>query len=154
MWEHHVKIFASANAFWTDSYLSRNQDKILTNGTLGIKTFLTAKETQSVQQKFFANYTSKRGSISRPVLGLPTAVTLNIVPHFVVTANHTIVLLLLHNCNFAPVMNHSVNSWYVSPRESQPTDWEPDLDYKNLKILNSKKSNKPINNGTNKKNDQ
>jgi hypothetical protein len=33
-----------------------------------------------------------------------------------VTANHKIILLLLHNCNFAMVMNHDVNIWYVTPK--------------------------------------
>ena len=33
----------------------------------------------------------------------------NTVPHLVVTPNHKIILLLIHNCNFATVMNYSVN---------------------------------------------
>ena len=39
----------------------------------------------------------------------------NTVPHVVVTPNYKIILLLLHNCNFATVMNHYVNIWYVTP---------------------------------------
>ena len=33
----------------------------------------------------------------------------NTVPHVVVTSNHKIISLLLHNCNFATVMNYNVN---------------------------------------------
>ena len=40
------------------------------------------------------------------VLNLPNAVTLfNTVPHAVVTPNHKIISLLLHNCNFVTVRN-------------------------------------------------
>jgi hypothetical protein len=39
--------------------------------------------------------------------------TLNIVLRVVVIPSRKIVLLLLHNCNFATVMNHIVNIWYV-----------------------------------------
>jgi hypothetical protein len=34
-------------------------------------------------------------------------------------------LLLLHNCNFATVMNHNVNTLYATPKGLQPTGWEP-----------------------------
>lgn len=37
----------------------------------------------------------------------------NSVPHTVVNPNHEIILLLLHNCNFATILNHNVNIWYV-----------------------------------------
>ena len=30
-------------------------------------------------------------------------------PHVVVTLNHIIIVLLLHNCNFATAVNHTVN---------------------------------------------
>jgi hypothetical protein len=33
----------------------------------------------------------------------------NTVSHVVVMPNHRIILLLLYNCNFDPVTNHSVN---------------------------------------------
>ena len=33
----------------------------------------------------------------------------NAAPHVVVTPNHKIIALMLHNCNFATVMNHNVN---------------------------------------------
>jgi hypothetical protein len=42
-------------------------------------------------------------------LSLPNAVTFNTVPHVVVTPNHKVIMLLLHNCNFATIMNHHVN---------------------------------------------
>ena len=35
--------------------------------------------------------------------------TFNTVPHVVVTPNHVIISLSLHNCNFAIVMNRNVN---------------------------------------------
>jgi hypothetical protein len=35
------------------------------------------------------------------------------VPHAAVTPNHKIPSLLLHNCNFATVMNLNVNIWYA-----------------------------------------
>ena len=35
----------------------------------------------------------------------------NTLPHVVLTPNHEIILLLLHNCNFATVMNSNVNIW-------------------------------------------
>jgi hypothetical protein len=37
----------------------------------------------------------------------------NTVPHVVVTPNHDIIWLLLHNCNFSTIMNHNINIWYV-----------------------------------------
>ena len=37
----------------------------------------------------------------------------NTVPHVMVTDNPKIISLLLHNCNFATVMNHNVNFWYA-----------------------------------------
>ena len=37
----------------------------------------------------------------------------NRAPHVVVTPNHKIISLLLHNCSFATVMNHNVNIWYA-----------------------------------------
>ena len=40
------------------------------------------------------------------VLNLPNTSTLNTAPHVVVTPTHKIFLFLLHNCNFATVMNH------------------------------------------------
>jgi hypothetical protein len=43
-------------------------------------------------------------------LNLLNAVTLNTVPHDVVTPNHKIILLLLLNCNFAIAMNPNVNT--------------------------------------------
>jgi hypothetical protein len=43
------------------------------------------------------------------VLNFPNAAILfKTVPHVVVTANYKI-LLLLHNCNFATVLNHNIN---------------------------------------------
>ena len=33
----------------------------------------------------------------------------NTVPHVMVTPNHNIILLLLHNYNFATIMSHNVN---------------------------------------------
>lgn len=39
----------------------------------------------------------------------------NAVPHVVVTHNHKIILLLLHSCDFATVMNHSVSICYATP---------------------------------------
>jgi hypothetical protein len=44
--------------------------------------------------------------------GFPTFLMLgpfNTAPHVAVTPNHKIILLLLHNCNFATVMNCDVN---------------------------------------------
>jgi hypothetical protein len=35
--------------------------------------------------------------------------TLNTVPHDVVTPNHKIIPLLLHNCIFATVINHDIH---------------------------------------------
>ncbi|ERE74215.1 SPARC-related modular calcium-binding protein 1 [Cricetulus griseus] len=56
------------------------------------------------------------------VLNLSLAVTLNTVPHVVVTPNHKIILLLLHNCNFITVTNFNVQChtytgycWCVTP---------------------------------------
>ena len=34
------------------------------------------------------------------------------------------ILFLLHNYDFAAVMNHFVNNWYATPKGLQPTDWE------------------------------
>lgn len=42
---------------------------------------------------------------SSVVLNFPNAATFNIVPHAVVTHNHKSLLWLLHNCDFATVMN-------------------------------------------------
>ena len=47
--------------------------------------------------------------ITSVVLNLPTVVTFNTVPPAVVTPNHKLILLLLHNCNFATVMDHNIN---------------------------------------------
>jgi hypothetical protein len=44
------------------------------------------------------------------LLSLPKACDPNTVPHVVGTPRHKIILLLLHNCNFAAVMNHIVNT--------------------------------------------
>ena len=33
--------------------------------------------------------------------------------HGVMTPNHKIISLLLHNCNFVTVINHNVNIWYA-----------------------------------------
>lgn len=56
---------------------------------------------------------------SRPVvLNLP-----NTVPHVVWPPN--IILLLLHYCNIVTDMNYIVNIWYMTPRGSRPTGWEP-----------------------------
>ena len=38
---------------------------------------------------------------------------LNTVSHVVVNPNHKIISLLLHNCNFATVVNHNVNILYA-----------------------------------------
>jgi hypothetical protein len=43
------------------------------------------------------------------VLSLPNAVTFTTVSQVVVTPNHQMLLLLLHICNFASVMNLNVN---------------------------------------------
>ena len=50
-------------------------------------------------------------SLSPVVLNPPNAVTLliQLIPRVVATLNHKIISLLLHNCNFAVVMNHHVN---------------------------------------------
>jgi hypothetical protein len=63
----------------------------------------------------------------------------NTVPRVAVTPspNHTINWLLLHNCNFAAVMNHNVNIQYAGyvtwdpcergirpPKGLWTTDWE------------------------------
>jgi hypothetical protein len=37
----------------------------------------------------------------------------HIVSHVVVIPTHIIILLLLHNCNFATAINGKVNFWYV-----------------------------------------
>lgn len=43
------------------------------------------------------------------VPNLPSAPTLNTVPRVTVTPSHKIVSLLLHNSNFAALMNFNVN---------------------------------------------
>jgi hypothetical protein len=45
-------------------------------------------------------------------LTFPNAVTVNTV-HVVLTPSHNIILLLLHNYNFATVMNYNVNISYA-----------------------------------------
>lgn len=50
----------------------------------------------------------------------------NTVPHVVATPSHTIILLILHNCNFAIAVDYNVNTWlwaiwYGTPKGSQPT---------------------------------
>ena len=50
--------------------------------------------------------------IMSSLLNVLTFLTLrlfNTVPHVVVTLDHETVLLLLHNCNFATVMNCNIN---------------------------------------------
>jgi hypothetical protein len=37
----------------------------------------------------------------------------NTGPHVVLTPHHKIISLLLHNWNFATVLNHNVNIWYA-----------------------------------------
>ena len=37
----------------------------------------------------------------------------NTVPHVVVTPNHTIISLLLRNCNFVTMMNYNANIKYM-----------------------------------------
>ena len=37
----------------------------------------------------------------------------SLMSYVVVTHNHKIIMLLLHNCNFATVMNHNVNKLYI-----------------------------------------
>lgn len=41
------------------------------------------------------------------VLNLPYISTLNTVPHVVLTPNHKVISKLLHNCNFATIINHN-----------------------------------------------
>lgn len=53
--------------------------------------------------------TMTQASIRAAVLNLPNNVTFNTVSHTVVTPNYRIISLLLHNCNFAIIMNCSVN---------------------------------------------
>jgi len=43
------------------------------------------------------------------VLNIPNTETSDTVPLVVVTPNHKVILLLLHNHNFAAVMNFNVN---------------------------------------------
>jgi hypothetical protein len=51
--------------------------------------------------------------VSKPVvLNLLNGETLQYSSSFVVTPNHKMISLLLHNCNFVTVMNHNVNIWY------------------------------------------
>ena len=47
------------------------------------------------------------------VLNLPNAVTFNTISRVVVTPNHEIISLLLHNLMFASVMNSNINIWYA-----------------------------------------
>jgi hypothetical protein len=48
--------------------------------------------------------------VSKPVvLNLLNGETLQYSSSFVVTPNHKMISLLLHNCNFVTVMNHNVN---------------------------------------------
>ena len=49
------------------------------------------------------------GLHSSVVLSLPNAAALCVVPRVVVTPNTKLFLLLLHNCDFATVMNLNVN---------------------------------------------
>ena len=44
-------------------------------------------------------------------LNLPNAVIFNSVPHVVVSPNHKIILLLIHNCNFTTVMDCNGNTF-------------------------------------------
>lgn len=44
----------------------------------------------------------------------------NTVSHVVVTTDYKFISLLLHNCNFASVMNHNVNIWYAGYLISDP----------------------------------
>lgn len=43
--------------------------------------------------------------------------------------NHEIILLLIYNCNFASVINHNVDIWYVGyliydpPKDESPSGW-------------------------------
>lgn len=59
------------------------------------------------------------------LLNLPNAVTLKIVPQVVVTANHKMILFLLHNCKFATVVDCKClirrRSNMLSPKEWWPT---------------------------------
>jgi hypothetical protein len=43
----------------------------------------------------------------------------NTVPHAMMTSNHNIILLLLHNCTFVTVMNH-VSTWYAGYLKYDP----------------------------------
>ena len=55
--------------------------------------------------------------LSSFTLVVPTFLVLrpfNTVLHLVVTPNHNIISLLLHNCKFATVTNQNVNIYYVT----------------------------------------
>jgi hypothetical protein len=62
---------------------------------------------------------------------LPVALNLPRMRSFnrvVVTPNHKIILLLLNNSNFAPVMNLNVNTWYAGYLVCDPCErevWQP-----------------------------
>lgn len=49
-----------------------------------------------------------QASTRAAVLNLPDNVTFNTVSHTVVTPNYRIIPLLLHNCNFAIIVNCNV----------------------------------------------
>jgi len=52
----------------------------------------------------------------------PTFLMLWPVPHVALTPKHNVISLLLHNCNFATVMNCNINIWgEVLPKGLQPT---------------------------------
>lgn len=48
------------------------------------------------------------------LFNLPNSENLNIVPHFVVTSNQKIILLLPHKYKFTTVMNHNKNIIYMT----------------------------------------
>lgn len=69
----------------------------------------------------------RRNPCRAVVLNLPSAPTLNRVPRVTVTPSHKIVSFLLHNSNFAAVMNFNADIWYLwyaIPKGSRPTGWE------------------------------
>lgn len=43
------------------------------------------------------------------VLNFPNAAAFNMILHVMMTFNHKVILLLLHTCNFANIMDHNVN---------------------------------------------